>query len=99
MIREPVHCDWKSANCDWKCATAIENLRTAIGRFQLFLKFLFPFKDGFQTISGAWRGEMGVSEAFSKFCSLYHGFTLMVLVKKGNKIRKKLMKRPMGLFI
>ena len=34
---------------------------------------------------------MGVSEAFSKFCSLLHDFTLMVLVKKGNKIRKILL--------
>ena len=37
---------------------------------------------------------MGVSEAFSKICSLFHSFTLMVLLKKGNKIRKMLLKRP-----
>ena len=76
------------------CA-AIEKPCIAIGRFQTLLKYLFPFKNGFQTIPGAWRGELGVSGAFPKFCSLFHDFTLMVLLKKGNKIRKMLLKRPM----
>ena len=37
---------------------------------------------------------MGVSEAFSKICSLLHGFTHLLFMKKGNKKRKMLLKRP-----
>ena len=76
------------------CVLRLRSLRPAIGRFQPLLKYLFHFKNSFHTIPGAWRGEMGVSGAFPKFCSLIHNFTLMVLLKKGNKFQEMLLKRP-----
>ncbi len=93
---KPAHCEWKPARCDWKpahCEWKPSHCDWALSAvFKIFVPFL---KTVFRRSRGLEKGNWAFQKPFSKICSLFHSFTLLFLLIKGNKTRKMLLKRPM----